>query len=527
MAEGMLVDPQSWRRVAAAVRAVESAGGGKPAPAASGRGNPNVDQYRFFKISDNYGEGHYAVRLQEWTGVFSDISDENNPLYDRDLDAYDVNLFAFANAGTIVSGWWQWVMGVWMLFIDCGVNDSGGLHDLLGELHQDTVVHTVQDGDLIFGNGTAWDALPIGTTGALMRVSGAGQPAWWDGSLNGAAGYVAWLKAGGATSVSGLAGDLIGFDENADAAPVSAVGGVSIVGRDDTHGTHFSAAPASSDGAIPIGVGVAVPTLGWLEKPTTAGIMANHQDGAAPSVQWREVPTNGHGIVVGKASPANTVDFWQPPVPAWSFVTFNATNEVEQFIPGDTGTVLTSAGIGEMPTWSTPDGCKANVNAGVVYGDGSAQQVITAAAGHLKYSAANGYEWDPSVWALEEHDHDADYAALAHDHDAAYPLKDSFLDLATVQAIVAADVTAWNSKAAGDHNHDETYLKIEAFNAEPCATIGSQDIENWNDAYGWGDHSQAGYLTAQNAQTLSGIELSNGNLVLSSTPGAFVECVEY
>ena len=39
------------------------------------------------------------------------------------------------------------------------------------------------------------------------------------------------------------------------------------------------------------------------------------------------------------------------------------------------------------------------------------------------------------------------------------------------------------------------------FTASPSAGITDTNIGNWNDAYGWGDHSQAGYLTSSSTQS--------------------------
>lgn len=36
------------------------------------------------------------------------------------------------------------------------------------------------------------------------------------------------------------------------------------------------------------------------------------------------------------------------------------------------------------------------------------------------------------------------------------------------------------------------------FQASPAASITNSQITNWDEAYSWGDHAQAGYLTDQN-----------------------------
>jgi len=40
------------------------------------------------------------------------------------------------------------------------------------------------------------------------------------------------------------------------------------------------------------------------------------------------------------------------------------------------------------------------------------------------------------------------------------------------------------------------------FQASPAYTINEGDIDNWNEAFGWGDHSAVGYLTQDIAETL-------------------------
>jgi hypothetical protein len=44
------------------------------------------------------------------------------------------------------------------------------------------------------------------------------------------------------------------------------------------------------------------------------------------------------------------------------------------------------------------------------------------------------------------------------------------------------------------------------FNASPAVSIGNSDINNWNDAFSWGDHNQAGYLLEENDPTVATIQ---------------------
>ena len=63
----------------------------------------------------------------------------------------------------------------------------------------------------------------------------------------------------------------------------------------------------------------------------------------------------------------------------------------------------------------------------------------------------------------------------------------------------AQDKTNWNTAFGwGDHSL-AGYLTAETdpvFSASTAAGISGADVANWNTAYGWGDHSTAGYLTS-------------------------------
>ena len=55
------------------------------------------------------------------------------------------------------------------------------------------------------------------------------------------------------------------------------------------------------------------------------------------------------------------------------------------------------------------------------------------------------------------------------------------------------------------------------FTAHVASDITSTNIENWNTAYGWGDHSQAGYLTSYNNEYTTGATFNSGNGVVTFT----------
>ena len=55
------------------------------------------------------------------------------------------------------------------------------------------------------------------------------------------------------------------------------------------------------------------------------------------------------------------------------------------------------------------------------------------------------------------------------------------------------------------------------FTASPSAGITDTNIDNWNTAYGWGDHSQAGYLTTYNNEYTTGATFNTGNGIITFT----------
>jgi len=77
---------------------------------------------------------------------------------------------------------------------------------------------------------------------------------------------------------------------------------------------------------------------------------------------------------------------------------------------------------------------------------------------------------------------------------------DPIYEASVVSAIVAADLARWDESSAwGDHSA-AGYLTAEvdpAFTASVAATLTQQEVDGWNVAYGWGDHALASYLTAE------------------------------
>ena len=55
------------------------------------------------------------------------------------------------------------------------------------------------------------------------------------------------------------------------------------------------------------------------------------------------------------------------------------------------------------------------------------------------------------------------------------------------------------------------------FTASPSAGITETNISNWDTAYGWGDHSQEGYLTSYNDEYTTGATFNGGNGIVTFT----------
>lgn len=63
-----------------------------------------------------------------------------------------------------------------------------------------------------------------------------------------------------------------------------------------------------------------------------------------------------------------------------------------------------------------------------------------------------------------------------------------------------ASTSEWDTAYGWGNHADAGYLTVESdpvFGASDAAGIVSTDITNWNDAYGWGNHADYGYLTVE------------------------------
>ena len=78
---------------------------------------------------------------------------------------------------------------------------------------------------------------------------------------------------------------------------------------------------------------------------------------------------------------------------------------------------------------------------------------------------------------------------------------DPIFTASSASAIQGTDINNWNTAYSwGDHSiagYLTGYTETDPiFTASPASAIQGTDINNWNTAYGWGDHNLAGYLTS-------------------------------
>ena len=82
----------------------------------------------------------------------------------------------------------------------------------------------------------------------------------------------------------------------------------------------------------------------------------------------------------------------------------------------------------------------------------------------------------------------------------AFTETDPVFGASDVAGVTASDISNWNAAYGwGDHSM-VGYLTAETdpvFGASAAAGIMAGDIANWDAAFGWGDHALAGYLTAE------------------------------
>lgn len=127
----------------------------------------------------------------------------------------------------------------------------------------------------------------------------------------------------------------------------------------------------------------------------------------------------------------------------------------------------------------------------------STGQTPTLSPGELAVNIA-----DKKVWVADS----SGTPVLIVDGNASITETDPVFSASAAFSITTTDVTNWNMAYGwGDHSA-AGYLTTETdpvFNASTAASITSTDTGNWNTAYGWGDHSAAGYLTTENDPTFT------------------------
>ena len=87
-----------------------------------------------------------------------------------------------------------------------------------------------------------------------------------------------------------------------------------------------------------------------------------------------------------------------------------------------------------------------------------------------------------------------------------YGITDAMTTAHDANVITSADISNWNTAYGwGDHSV-AGYLTAETdpiFTASAAGSITSTQVTNWDTAYGWGDHSAAGYITAESDPVFS------------------------
>jgi hypothetical protein len=111
----------------------------------------------------------------------------------------------------------------------------------------------------------------------------------------------------------------------------------------------------------------------------------------------------------------------------------------------------------------------------------------TGGAGTIRWNAADGQfqGWDGIAWVS---------FFPASETDPVFSASPSF-------GIAGTDITNWNTAFGwGDHStagYLTSFTETDPiFSASPSFSITGTDITNWNTAFGWGDHALAGYLTS-------------------------------
>jgi len=159
--------------------------------------------------------------------------------------------------------------------------------------------------------------------------------------------------------------------------------------------------------------------------------------------------------------------------------------DTSAFSPGDTLWLSTTAGEFENTIPVTPDHA-------VFVGYAVRCQQNN---GSIFVKIQNGYELGEI--------HDIKLTSVANNDLLSYNSTQGFWENVALAAsnITSTDITNWNTAYGwGDHSlagYLTSYTETDPiFSASAAAAILAGDIANWNTAYGWGDHSLAGYLTS-------------------------------
>lgn len=169
------------------------------------------------------------------------------------------------------------------------------------------------------------------------------------------------------------------------------------------------------------------------------------------------------------------------------------SGEGEQGPQGPQGAQGPAGPAGPAGPMGAPGAAGADGN-GVLHGEG-APTAATGRAGDFYIDVANrvlygpfdGADWGPGV-------------GLGAADGGGFLETDPVFAASLAAQLTPAQLAAWNEAVAWGNHADAGYLTAEAdplFAASAAAQLSSTDLANWNQAFAWGDHASAGYLTAE------------------------------
>lgn len=119
------------------------------------------------------------------------------------------------------------------------------------------------------------------------------------------------------------------------------------------------------------------------------------------------------------------------------------------------------------------------------------------------------YTWDGATWKST----------------SSFSETDPIFTASAASGIISSQITNWDTAYGWGNHANAGYLTSftetdPIFNASAASTITGTQVTNWDTAYGWGDHSAAGYLTSfTEADTLATVTTRGSTTTNSITVG--------